>query len=467
MNTQTVILDVDKRYDPSQVVTIGQGDKSGTTIVAEVYDKGVSVSLSGYTAEFEMRLPDGRNYVRDDDCTVSGNTITYVVDEEHCGAAAGHTNECYFNIKSGSSVIYSTSRFRMDVLRAAHDGAVPSESWDSAIEEAIENANEAAEEAREAAGGVTPLMSTILRGGAKLGDGLALTGEALGVDPLTTTDVDTVASDGSLTSSKALTGTMLTYLWSKIKAKFASLVNGAVAISQGGTGATTAALARTNLEVVKDSAIAYVESTTATANHAIGDYFMLGDVLMKATAAIAAGETISTSNATPATVQGQIDTLRDSVVTRGSGMSTASISNDAEGRLMNLQLVGNGKSSVLYAKDDGLGLWNGAGNYLHWYLYRSMGSTSVDQNASVSKFAFQTTNQNAGSPSSRVPILFVVANQGAAPTLIYVTVKADGTGYASASGVSIENGVITLGSGGWAVTTAFYDPRKVTVTSAD
>lgn len=331
MNTQTVILDVDKRYDPSQVVTIGQGDKSGTTIVAEVYDKGVSVSLNGYTAEFEMRLPDGRNYVRDDDCTVSGNTITYVVDEEHCGAAAGHTNECYFNIKYGSSVIYSTSRFRMDVLRAAHDGAVPSESWDSAIEEAIENANEAAEEAREAAGGTVPLMSATQRGGAKLGAGLALTGEALGVDPLTTTEIDTVASDGSLTSSKALTGTMLTYLWSKIKAKFASLVNGAVAISQGGTGATTAALARTNLDAAQsngasgtlkaaedgidalEASFAYVESTTATANHAVGDYFMLGNVLMRATAAIAAGETINASKATPATVQGQIDTLRDSV----------------------------------------------------------------------------------------------------------------------------------------------------------
>ena len=62
-----------------------------------------------------------------------------------------------------------------------------------------------------------------------------------------------------------------------------------------------------------ESSLAYVESTTAKTNHAVGDYFMLGNVLMKATAAIAAGETINASKATPATVQSQIDTLRDSV----------------------------------------------------------------------------------------------------------------------------------------------------------
>ena len=62
-----------------------------------------------------------------------------------------------------------------------------------------------------------------------------------------------------------------------------------------------------------ESSIAPVESTTATTNHAVGDYFMLGNVLMCATTAIATGEQITTSNATPATIQSQIDTLRDSV----------------------------------------------------------------------------------------------------------------------------------------------------------
>ena len=126
-------------------------------------------------------------------------------------------------------------------------------------------------------------------------------------------------------------------------------VTGTLPIANGGTGATTAAGAAENIvdgqaiepasvaatgevsaksgstthkltEKAEDadldkleSSIAYVESVTAKKNHAVGDYFMLGDVLMKATAAIATGETINASKATPATVQAQIDTLRDSV----------------------------------------------------------------------------------------------------------------------------------------------------------
>ena len=106
---------------------------------------------------------------------------------------------------------------------------------------------------------------------------------------------------------------------------------GTVPVANGGTGATTAAAARANLDAARsdgasgtlalaeegienlESSLAYVESVTAKTNHAVGDYFILGDVLMRATAAIATGETINASKATPATVQGQIDTLRDSV----------------------------------------------------------------------------------------------------------------------------------------------------------
>ena len=157
-------------------------------------------------------------------------------------------------------------------------------------------------------------------------------GDTVSVEPVTTSQIDTIVADGTVTDDlKALTATGLTHLYGKLKAKFASLVNGAVAIAQGGTGATTASAARANLDAAQsdgasgtlalaetaignlESSLAYVESTTARANHAIGDYFMLGNVLMRATAAIAAGETINASKATPATVQGQIDTLRNSV----------------------------------------------------------------------------------------------------------------------------------------------------------
>lgn len=91
-------------------------------------------------------------------------------------------------------------------------------------------------------------------------------------------------------------------------------VTGTLPIARGGTAGTTKTEARQSLEVPVNSSIAPIESITATANHAIGDYFMLGDVLMVATSAIATGETINTSNAMTATIQSQIDAIRDSLV---------------------------------------------------------------------------------------------------------------------------------------------------------
>ena len=177
MNVQDINLDVDKRVSPSNVIRIGQGDKGGTTIRAHIYDNGMAANLTGMTARFEMRLPDSAHYVRDANCTVSDNVITYVVDESHVASVAGTTNMTYFDILQGTSVIYSTERFTVDVLRSALDETMPAESWDAAVEAAIENANSAAEDAREAAGGTIPLMSSIVRGGAKLGSGLAVDGD--------------------------------------------------------------------------------------------------------------------------------------------------------------------------------------------------------------------------------------------------------------------------------------------------
>lgn len=132
----------------------------------------------------------------------------------------------------------------------------------------------------------------------------------------------------------------LTRIAQKLKDKFAAIAHnhaasditsGTLALARGGTGSDTAAGARTNLDAAQSngasgtlalaetaignlgSSIATVEQTTATANHAAGDYFVLGNVLMRATSAIATGEQITASNAVPATLQSQIDTLRDSV----------------------------------------------------------------------------------------------------------------------------------------------------------
>ena len=651
MNEQHITLDISKAADASQVIRLGQGDRAGTTIVAEVYDNGVAFDLTDKDARFLMRLPTGSYYVRDSDCTVSGNVITYVVDEEHCCARAGFTDCAYFEVLVGMTVIASTQRFGIEVLRSALDGADAGESYDTAIDDLIERGmrqlntydlkeaerqqNEqdrvSAETERDkkviksasvsvddkvgtpsatvslgepAAGGRnidfdfrnlkgeggkvtgasasvdggtgTPSVGVTMGGtdhertlafdfhnlkgeSAKItgmsasvdanvgtpsvnvsqggtdqartyslafhnlkgetGDDAEITGMTASVDSnvgtpsvnvtaggtagkrsfdlafhnlkgdkgdagedadiseitatvddevgtpsvtvtkggtakartfafsfrnlkgepgdgadvaaITNAQIDTIANDSSVTSTNVLKATGLTYLWSKIKAKFAGVshkhstndidsgmlpiarggtgvatspsmlvdvgktteddilkaaprpgitgilpvdhggtgvtsnpsmltnlgsttaanvmqasprpgVTGTLAIANGGTNATTAADAVENIvddqalkpasvaatgevsgksgttthkltEKAESTAIAYVESTTATANHATGDYFMLGGVLMKATAAIATGETISASNAVPATVQAQIDALRDSV----------------------------------------------------------------------------------------------------------------------------------------------------------
>ena len=385
MNVQKIRLDVCKSTIINKPVRIGQGDSGGTTIEAKIYDNGAAMDLTGMAARFEMRLPGSTMYVRDPNCIVSGNTITYVMDEEHAAAIHGTTDEAYFDVLVDEEVITSTNRFTIDVLQSAHDGAVPAEPWDNAVDELIERGNNSVFSSATASvddNVGTPSVDVTLGdpepGGRNVGfafhnlkgepgadgadgadgvdgadgadgaDGVSCThswngsvltvtsasgtssadlkgpqgqqGPAGTVTPITTAQIDTVVGDGTVTSDNALTGTGLTSLWGKLKAKFAALVNGAVAIAQGGTGATTASGARTNLDVPStadvnnlEASVAPVESVTATSNHAVGDYFMLGNVLMRATAAIAAGETITISNATPATVQAQIDALQSAI----------------------------------------------------------------------------------------------------------------------------------------------------------
>lgn len=191
MNVQDIHLDIDKRVCPSDVIRIGQGDASGTTIRAHVYDNGVAASLSGMSAQFLMRLPDSTHYVRDTNCTVSGNVITYVVDESHVASVAGTTHVAYFDILQGSSVIYSTERFTVDILRSVLDGATPADSWDNTIEELIERTEEAIDAVKDISELVVPLMSTTIRGGAKLGDGLSIgSDEKLSVVAMTSAEID-------------------------------------------------------------------------------------------------------------------------------------------------------------------------------------------------------------------------------------------------------------------------------------
>lgn len=179
MNTQTITLDISKQAAQTPVVTIGQCDSSGTTIKAKVYDNGIAADLDGMNAMFEMRLPDGKSYVRDGNCTVSGNEITYVVDEEHCAAVEGYSDECYFDILDGPSVIYSTARFRVVVMRSAHNASIEATSWDSEVDALIERGDAYMDYVEQYG---IPLMGAGVRGGAKLGSGLAIADDALSVD---------------------------------------------------------------------------------------------------------------------------------------------------------------------------------------------------------------------------------------------------------------------------------------------
>lgn len=93
MNEQRVDLDLSKRPRPNQIVTMGQGDDGGTTIAAKILDNGAATTITNATAVFLMRMPDGRHYARDENCTVSGDTIIYVVNEDAVSGNYGYTDD--------------------------------------------------------------------------------------------------------------------------------------------------------------------------------------------------------------------------------------------------------------------------------------------------------------------------------------------------------------------------------------
>lgn len=132
-----------------------------------------------------------------------------------------------------------------------------------------------------------------------------------------------------------------------LKDRFATLVSGAVPIAQGGTGATTAAGAVVNIvdgqaieptsvaatgevtgkngtvthklsDKANGAAIAPIEGTTAKTNHVLGDYFMLGGNLRKATTTIATGEAIGDSNSVQTDVNGLfVNVWNNAMIFRG------------------------------------------------------------------------------------------------------------------------------------------------------
>ena len=140
MNTFDLTLDLSKQVS-MEPLRIRQGDKSGTTVRATVYDHGELVSGS-YTARIAMRHPGtGATYYRETG-TFSNGVATFTIDEQYAATVTGRTTG-YVQLLQGSTVIASTADFPVVILRDATEGAVPGEVYDSAIEDALAELDEA------------------------------------------------------------------------------------------------------------------------------------------------------------------------------------------------------------------------------------------------------------------------------------------------------------------------------------
>lgn len=165
MNTYHLNLDLNKgplhTLRPNLgTVTLRQGDKQGCTITADLYDHGERFTQAGLLAYFVMELPDHAHYYRAP-ASYDAGTVSIVVDEEYAASVPGNTNNAYFELLSGSTVIASTEQIRVTVMRDAREGKTAGETYDSEIAEALDTlgdlndaknaANSAASDANDAA----------------------------------------------------------------------------------------------------------------------------------------------------------------------------------------------------------------------------------------------------------------------------------------------------------------------------
>ena len=152
MNTYHLTLDVGKREVANEPVTISQGDRNATTIAATIYDDGALVTQAGLTAQLAMRLPDGTHYYRKvATWAAASGTATVTIDESEAASVPGTTRDAYFELLDGSTVVMSTTRFMVRVLRSATEGLTPGESYDGQIEELIARGEQAVSSANSAA----------------------------------------------------------------------------------------------------------------------------------------------------------------------------------------------------------------------------------------------------------------------------------------------------------------------------
>lgn len=244
LDVQRISLDISKQPTPQQV-RLGQGDANATRLIIDVFDDGTAYSLTNYSVRLSMHLPNEGGYYQVNG-TKSGNTATFDIDERYAATTYGFDGFGYIDILNGDTVICSTSRFQLVVLRNAADGVELSEQYINAVEDAVNRANEAAEAAEGIILQDVPTMSATIKGGAKLGDGLTVEDDtlSLGEHEHSADDI----TSGVLPVARGGTG-VATAAAERDRLGLGN-TTGALPIANGGTGATNVQAAQASLNVV-------------------------------------------------------------------------------------------------------------------------------------------------------------------------------------------------------------------------
>ena len=260
MNTQTLELDLTKDGLGGNVVRVGQGDKSGTTLKAYIYDGGADAALSGYTGFLEVLLPNKRNYFRAA-CTISGNVATVVLDEAKLCQVAGYTDEAYFTFEK-SGVRYSTERFAIDILRCVTNGMQPAKNWDDAIDSIITRGNAAVAAANTAASNAQDAADAANAAADRVDTSIA------NAEAATTAANSAAVSANSAASAARTATTNANAATSKANSAATDAASAADAANKAATAATGAAKAANDAAARVETDIDDVNAATDAANKA-------------------------------------------------------------------------------------------------------------------------------------------------------------------------------------------------------